>query len=229
MGNHTSELPKPFLSVGGRTLFEHQLKALAPVCDEVLIAVGYGCEDNDVQVILENHVSVPESLTIETLVVDEWDDYENSWTCYQALNSEYMSTEEHVLLLCGDIVIEPHLLADFTATFERSLDPSYSYVLTIEGIQDEHTAVLWDEDMRITDYGAIEGHREAGVFLLNETHIETARRVLEQRRDDWFPIVFEEVDSKPYLIDEDRHTEINTPEDLKRAKESLPFGLAAQR
>jgi len=224
MGTHTSKLPKPFLSVGGRPLLEYQLHALTPVCDDVLIALGYGFENTDVLPTVEDYVSVPGSLTLETIVVDGWDEYENAWTCHRALDSPSVGMEENVLLLCGDIAIEPDLLADFATSFEHSLDQSSSYVLAVDGIQDEQTAVRWDKNRRITEYGAIEGHREAGVFLLNKSHIETAKQMLEHRRDDWFPVVFEEVTSKPYLIDDDRHVEINTPGDLERSTGSSPFG-----
>ena len=73
------------------------------------------------------------------------------------------------------------------------------------------------------DYGTVEGHEEAGIFILNETHIDIAENMWSNNLNDWFPIIFPEVRSKAITIcnNSDSHYEINTEEDLQKAREIL--------
>jgi bifunctional UDP-N-acetylglucosamine pyrophosphorylase/glucosamine-1-phosphate N-acetyltransferase len=41
MGTLTNEVPKPMLTVSGKTLLEHKFHALPPIVDEIILVVGY--------------------------------------------------------------------------------------------------------------------------------------------------------------------------------------------
>jgi hypothetical protein len=80
------------------------------------------------------------------------------------------------------------------------------------------TAVRWDENGFINEYGAIEGHQEIGLFVLNSDHVTEAKEILQNNPTDWFPVVFQEVPSKPIAVDSQQRHEINTPEHLREAR-----------
>lgn len=229
MGDHTADLPKLFLDVAGKTILEWQLEGLAATCDDVLLVLGYGFEtDDDPRDSVEELITVPESIDLEVLVCRDWESFENGGTCYRALRSEFVAGEEDLLLVCGDVVFAGDVVARFASDIESDLDRSVSHVFTIEGWQDQRTAVRWDDSGRITEYGAIDGHQEAGVFHLNADHIEEAVRILEANQSEWFPVVFPSVESEPYFVDADEHVEINTPEHLAAAREKVPLESAGR-
>lgn len=224
MGKFTSELPKPFLTVNDRPILQWQLDAIAGVCDQVTLVLGYGFEDEDsARSVINETVSIPDSLDVDVLHLSDWEEYENGWSCCRALESDSVSDEHHTLLVCGDVIFSDDVLAEFESDFRVDLDSSCSYVVTIEGMQDEMTAIRSNERGYINDYGAIEGHQEAGIFLLNAAHFSEAIDILGQRPNDWFPVVFPEIRSKPYYIDPGHQVEINTPRHLNAAQNSLPF------
>jgi choline kinase len=221
MGARTRDLPKLFLDVGGRTIYDRQMRVLAAFCDEAMVVLGHGFEDVDEReaaAFLEtNH-----DIAVEPLLVRDWMDIENATSCLRAL--EAVDTDEDLLLVCGDVVFDDAVLERLLDGFERECKPNgYSAVGALDGVQDEMTAVRWDETGIITEYGAISGHQEIGLFVLNSTHIDRARTTLRHHEQEWFPVVFPRVPSKRVLLPADQRHEINTPEHLREAEAKLPF------
>jgi len=220
MGDYTSQLPKPFVTVNERAILEWQLQGLKPLSDSVLLVLGYGFDNvKSPDTFVHNRVSVPESIELETLVLDDWNEFENAGSCYHALQSEFVDPAEDIFILCGDVIFDSQITSRFNKQLEEKTE--CSYVFTIEGIQKEMTAVRWNNNEYITDYGAIEGHQEAGMFFLNSEHLSNSVDILKSNLDSWFPIIFPRIKSKPFFIKSQRHAEINTPNHLYNAESKI--------
>lgn len=216
IGQETQDLPKWFLEIGNNHLCDYQLDALSTRFDKVYVVLGHGfAEENDPN----NFIPSNSDIDIIPLIFDGWDEVENAGTALYAV--EEISPSDDLLLLCGDVIIDSQTLLEFVTQYNDFEEGNCSAVAAFEGIQNEKTAVLWDDDRYITDYGAIEGHEEAGMFILNENHIETAKATWSNNHNDWFPIIFPEVKSKAVPIGKSGHQEINTVSDLERAREIL--------
>lgn len=224
-------LPKLFLEINGKTIFEYQLEALEAVTDRGLVdstvslVLGYGFEqDEKLERDIEDIVSPRNDFTFDPIYFQRWKDADNSKSALKAIKS--LESNDHLLLLCGDIVIKPTQLERIASTFINEFAPhGFSAVTAYEGIQNKMTSVMWNDENFITDYGAIRGHREAGIFIIHEDHIGRAQSLWENAPDEsWFPLVFTEIPTKPILLDnESEHLEINTDCHYNYAKNSLPF------
>lgn len=222
MGARTRDLPKLFLDVDGRTIYERQMHALAAFCDEAMVVLGHGFADIDEREAAA-FLETDHDIAVEPLLVRNWMDIENAASCLRAL--EAVGSEEDLLLVCGDVVFDDVILERLLGSFERECKPNgYSAVGALDGVQDEMTAVRWDEAGIITEYGAMSGHQETGLFVLNNAHIDRARTILQRHEREWFPVVFPRVPSKRVLLPADQRHEINTPEHLREAEAKLPFG-----
>lgn len=231
LGAHTEEVPKLFVEVGGKTILDWQIEALSPLAkdgllaDELTLVLGHGFEElppkePTADAKLRQFLSEDSPFEFRIIMLPNWDEVENATSARRAVEL----LDDDALLLCGDVILAEDALRQIVEAFENEhRNDGASTVSAIEGVQDERTAVRWDEERTITDYGAIEGHQEAGVFVLNENHFEDARRIWDENGDDWFPIVFPELESKVATIDEPRHYEINTDRHLREATENLPF------
>ncbi|GAD53517.1 hypothetical protein MBEHAL_2277 [Halarchaeum acidiphilum MH1-52-1] len=185
-------------------------------CDRVHIVVGYGFEDEtdprDVFVDAGNW-----DVEIRYHVVADWEEKENAYTCLRGL--EYVEPDSDVLLLCGDVLFRIEAVREVIQTYNKCLrDDDFNAVAVIEGIQDEMTAVRWNDEGVIESYGSIRGHQEAGIFILNSHNREDAESVLEANQEEWFPIIFKETPSKPVFVDRSARHEVNTPEHLTEAR-----------
>lgn len=222
MGELTRTLPKLFLEVGDRTIYQHQITRLAEVCDEAIVVLGHGFEGataDDARV--REHLSTTADIGVEPVVLSDWENHENAMSCLVGLEC---LDDEDALILCGDVLFDRRVLGRVVHRFRDQFSPDgYSAVAAFEGIQDEMTAVRWDERRVITEYGAIEGHREAGIFVLNRAHVAVAKELLARRHEEWFPVVFQTIDTKAVVIPQTGHHEINTPEHLRRTEAALPF------
>lgn len=229
LGDETNELPKLFLEVSGKTIYERQLEALKPILDEdlvddeITIVLGHGFDDeSNGQYEVENFVAADPSFRYNPVILSEWESVENAASALAAVES--MNTNDHILLLCGDIIPSKALLQEFVTDFVQSYaSEGYSAVGAFEGHQNEMTAVAWNENRKITEYGKIRGHQEAGIFVLHKDHISAAKEIWQENVNSWFPIVFPEVPSKPIMLNQDDHVEINTSEHLERARDIVPF------
>ena len=214
IGEETSDLPKWFLEVGGRHIYDYQLEALSRFFDEAIVVLGYGFSKHETP---EEIIPEYEDIQITPLFYPDWKVTENAGTAAFALNQ--VEDQEDLLLICGDIIFDKAFLSSVIADYNDS--EGNSAVAAFEGIQGQKTAVALDQEQKITDYGKIEGHEEAGVFILNADHLERAADIWSENPDEWFPIVFPEADSVGIFVNEGIHFEINHPTDLERAEREL--------
>ncbi|XVH31363.1 NTP transferase domain-containing protein [Haloferacaceae archaeon DSL9] len=218
MGEMTADRPKLLLPVEGKTILEWQLEAIEPFCHTATVVLGHGFEapiDGSL-----DHLTERYDVAVNAILFDDWEGYENAATCYRALQC----VSEDTLILCGDVVFSERVISTIVERYTRELEPnSYSAVAAVEGIQDEMTGVRWDETGTITDYGAIPSHREIGVFILHRDSLERARRILEENRSQWFPVMFPKIPTKRIAVSASEQAEINRPADIERARDRLPF------
>jgi len=150
------------------------------------------------------------------IVFDEWTKYENAASLLLAL----ARIDDDLLVLNGDVLLDEREVGRLTAQFD-AFDDGYNLVGCLPGIQDEDTAIRWDESGRVIEYGLIEGHQHAGFGIVSHTNRQVAMRVLRSRLDDWYPHVYPRTPTRPLLIPADRHVEVNRPSDLEQARSWL--------
>lgn len=203
MGHYTVDVPKAFLEFDGRTLYDRQRALLGPHVDGTSVVLGY------------RHESILDSYEIDNpLILEEWDRYENAASLLLALRR----IDDDLLVLNGDVLVDGREISRITDRFD-ALTGRLNLVACIPGIQDSETAIRWDESGRVTAYGLIEGHRHAGFGIVSRDHRGAAIRILRERLNDWYPCVYPETPTRPLLIPEERHIEVNRPADLVRARE----------
>lgn len=232
LGSATADKPKLFVTVGDRTVYEHQLSVLSRFCDEITVVLGHGFDDaseRDLQeaVAVDGALDLDDADAPETrpLYLPDWDEVENAASLRIALErlADEGRADQDLLVICGDVLFSEETLRRVLDRFEESYrDAGYNAVGCIEGLQTEMTAVRYDDDGVITEYGAIEGHQEVGLFVLNAENVEAAADVLDRNRTDWFPVIFTEMPSKRVLVPRDERREINTPDHLATARREAP-------
>ncbi|QLG64215.1 NTP transferase domain-containing protein [Halorarum salinum] len=206
MGEYTEEVPKAFMEISGRTLYDYQREAIDPHIDAVTVALGY------------RHENVLDRLrTAEHVVVEAWDEYDNAESLYRALEV----IDDDVLVLNGDVVVTPAAVERVRRRY-RALDGE-SVVVHLPEVQNEHTAIQLDDDGRVVDYGEITGYRHAGMGILDRDHIDDAAAHLRRNRADWYPSMYIDVPTRGVAIPETDHVEINRPRDRRAAKGRLPL------
>lgn len=205
MGYHTADVPKAFLEFDGRTLYDRQRELLDPYVDATSVVLGY-C-----------HETVRETYGPENpIVFEEWERYENAASLLLAL----ARIDDDLLIVNGDILLDERELGRLTDRFDE-LEPGCNLVGYVPGVQTESTAIRWDESGWVNAYGLIEGHQHAGVGILARKCRTEAIRILRERLDDWYPVVYPQTPTRPHPIPADRHVEVNRPVDLERAREWL--------
>lgn len=210
MGPHTADVPKAFMDVAGRTLFDRQRAALDAHVDEVTVVLGYAAER------ARDHVD-----GARAIVLGDWRRYENAESLVRGL----AGVDDDVFVLNGDIVVTESVVARVIDRHEAT-PTGRSVVGCIPGVQEEATAIQCDEDGRVTEYGLVPGHRHAGLGIVDATHVDAARRYLRDHRDEWYPGLYTAVDTEMVAIPADHHIEINYPQDKLVARNKLPLGSA---
>lgn len=211
MGHHTEDVPKTFMEVGDRILYEHQRDAIDPYVDATTVVLGY------------RHETVVERFSPNrTVVVEKWDEYDNAESLYRAL----CEIDDDVLVLNGDVVVTRDAIEKVLRAHERA--ENRSVVACLPGTQTEHTAVQLADDGRVVAYGKIPGHRHAGLGIIDRSHVDAAVEHLRNNRCEWYPTVYEEIETHGVFISEDSHLEINRPSDKRAAKERLPLEPARE-
>lgn len=226
LGDRLDTLPKLFLEISGKTVFEHQIEALLPLIksnhlrNEVTVVLGHGFDNEFDHRNPTQYLSINMPVDVNPVIFEEWNQFENAASAEIGVDS--LKGDDSVLLLCGDVIFSEELISQFVSTFESNLkEDRYSAVGAFRGEQDEMTAVQWDDTQIITDYGKIEGHQEAGIFALHREHIEDAKNIWSANQSNkWFPVVFPELASKAITLPESEHFEINTPDHLLKAQSS---------
>jgi choline kinase len=213
MGEATESVPKAFLEIDERSLYDRQRSVLAERVDDITVVLGY--EHDAVEGRLDG---------ANGLVLERWDEFENAESLRLALSN----VDDDVLVLNGDIVITPDAVDQLLDRF-AAFDGEFNVVGCLPGIQDEHTAIRCDDDGTVVDYGMISGYRHAGIGIVSRRHREAAIDLLADNREEWYPLVYPETPTKRVVISPSRHLEINRPEDLETATDRLPLGSARSR
>lgn len=223
LGERTASKPKLFLQVNGKTVYQYQRDVVDEFTDDVTVVLGHGFEETNGSHI-EQAVSLGKDVDVDGLYLEEWPAVENAASLERALRSlrEDDRPDDHVLVVCGDVLFSETVLGKVLDRFDGEYrHTGYNAVAHVEGHQDEMTAIRYDEDGVVTDYGDIVGHQEVGLFVLHQRHVDEAISVLADNREEWFPVVFTETPSKHVPVPADERHEINTPDQLA-AVESGP-------
>jgi UDP-N-acetylglucosamine diphosphorylase / glucose-1-phosphate thymidylyltransferase / UDP-N-acetylgalactosamine diphosphorylase / glucosamine-1-phosphate N-acetyltransferase / galactosamine-1-phosphate N-acetyltransferase len=205
MKGHTADVPKAFLEINGRTLYDRQHSLLQPHVRRTHVVLGY------------RHQTVLDRYSPDgPFVLEDWDQYENAASLLLALRR----IDDDVLVINGDVLVDERELDRLTDQFDLLRD-RLNIVGCIPGIQDSETAIRWNDTGQVTAYGLIEGHRHAGFGIISRTHREAAIRALSERLHEWYPTVYPRTPTRPLLISPERHIELNRPADLDRLCEWL--------
>lgn len=207
MEEATDAVPKPFLEVGGETLYERQRTLLDGRVDGVTVVLGYGYES------VKNRVDFADAV-----VLDCWDEYDNA----ESLRRGLECVDDDAFVLNGDVLVAPSVLDRLRRRY-NALDGAYNVVGCLPGVQNEHTAIQCDEADAVVEYGMIPGYRHAGVGIIGNRHREEALDVLERNREEWYPLLYPKTPTKRVIVPPDDHLEINRPTDLEAARERLPL------
>lgn len=207
MGPHTADVPKAFMEVAGRSLYERQCAAIERFVDDVTIVLGYAYEN-----VLDRVDGA------RTIVFEDWERYENA----ESLRRAIVGIDDDVLVLNGDVVVTAAAVGHVIERFESGSDRR-SAVAVLPGEQSEATAVQADDDGRVVQYGLISGRRHAGFGALAESRLDRAEEYLRAHCDEWYPGLYTEVPTDAVAIPSDHHLEINYPRDRIVARRELPF------
>lgn len=152
------------------------------------MVLGLGFEDLDKATIQEK-LCVNDEIATDHIVLESWKSFENAFSLQAAIESHLSrSTDpDDLLIICGDVLFTEEALRKVIERFEeeyRSTD--FNAIGCVPGLQDEMTAVCYNEDGIITDYGDITGQKEIGVFVLYERHLQDAQQLLSENPNEWF-------------------------------------------
>lgn len=202
MGPHGDDVPKAFMDLGGRTLYDRQRTVLAEHVDELTVVLGY--EAGSVR---------DEVGAADVVVVEEWDEYDNAESLRRALRV----IDDDVLVWNGDVLATESVVEGLLGRF-ASLPVGRSAVACIPGHQAGSTAIRCDDRGIVTDYGMIRGHRHAGIGVVDRTRVDGAERYLRRHRQEWYPVVYPAFETEMVAIDGGEHVEINRPQDVRAAR-----------
>lgn len=212
MGAYTADRPKPFIEVGGRTLFDRQYELVADCADECTVVLGYAAENVRDQV--ENVRGQVEN--VQTIVVSDWREYDNAESLRRALDR----ITDDTLVCNGDIVVSESVVASLLACHRRQ---QQSIVGCLPGIQHEHTAIQCTADGDVIEYGMIPGHRHAGIGVIDQRDRKAALDWLERNPTEWYPGLYPVVGATRAFVPPGEHVEINRPSDIDRARRQFPL------
>jgi choline kinase len=222
MGELTADVPKAFLEVDGRTLYDRQRTALEPFVDGLTVVLGYAAETAcDRLASLEARRE--RSLPVDTVVVDGWEVYDNAESLRRAL----VRADDDVLVLNGDVVVPPRTVHRLARRFHEA-GRGRNVVGCLPGVGNDHTAIRSNAAGEVTDYGEIVGHRHAGIGVVDARNRDRAIEVLARNAEDWYPHLYPETPTERVLVSPDSHVELNRPTDVERARHRFPLGDAGR-
>ena len=210
LGESGEDVPKAFLEIDGETLYDRQRRVVDAHADEVTVVLGY-----------RSDLVIDDVGPSQAVVVEDWDDYENA----ESLRAALRGIDDDVLVLNGDVLLVDHAVAEVVS--RHRVEDGYSVVAGLPGVQNEHTALRCDDDGVVTEYGLIEGYRHAGFGVLDRSHVDAATAHLRRNRNEWYPVVYPEVQTKLVTIPATQHVEINRPRDKREAQRRLPLSESA--
>jgi choline kinase len=206
MGEQTADVPKAFMKIEGRTLYERQRAALEPYVDDLMVVLGY------------QHETVIERFEPRrTVIVESWDEHDNAESLYRALDC---IEDDDVFVLNGDVVVTSRAVDRVFRCHESVGENVVGY---LAGLQDEHTAIRLDQEGRVLEYGMVRGQRHAGLGIIDSGYVDAAATHLRDNRSEWYPSVYEALPTRGVAISRADHLEINRPRDHRAAKERLPL------
>lgn len=212
-----NHLPKIFIEVDNQPLYQWQISVLDNYCDRIIFMLGHGFGDHhnpEIKFNISNNINAE----VEFQFIQDWNDYENAYTAKEGLEL----VDDHVLLVCGDVIFNEEPVRRITSKFEEESKPEGENIVgAVRGIQEEMTAVQVDSDEHVSAYGAIEGHQEIGIFLLHRENIPQSVSTLSDNANDWFPVIFDETPSKVSWVNKENRHEINNQRHLKKAREKF--------
>ncbi|PSP83350.1 sugar nucleotidyltransferase [Halobacteriales archaeon QS_1_68_17] len=208
MGPHTADVPKAFMDLAGRTLYDRQRAAIDPHVDTVTVVLGYRAA-----------AVVDEVGDARPVVFDDWADYENA----ESLRRGLAGVDDDVLVVNGDVLVTGSAVARLVGRHE-GFPAGRSAVASIPGVQEGATAIRCDDDGIVVDYGMIHGHRHAGLGIVDRDYLDAAREWLGRNRTEWYPGLYTTVETGMVAIPPDHHVEINRPRDKVAALSKLPLG-----
>jgi choline kinase len=211
MGPHTDDVPKPFMDLGGRTLYDRQRAVLDAFTDTVTVVLGYAAEN-----------VVDEVGDANVVVVEDWAECDNAESLRRALTH----LDDDVLVCNGDVLVTARVVERLRERHAAADDRNV--VACIRGHQEGSTAIRVDEDGLVTDYGMIRGHRHAGMGIVDRRAVDAAERFLRDRRGEWYPVVYPAFDTEMVPIPASQHVEINRPRDRVAAKQKLPLDTTGE-
>ncbi|RXK51706.1 NTP transferase domain-containing protein [Halorientalis pallida] len=206
MGGATADVPKAFMDLAGRTLYERQRAAIDPHTQAVTVVLGHAYEN------VQDQVG-----DARTVVLEDWDDYENA----ESLRRGLRGVDDDVLVVNGDVVVTEGVVARLRARHAAS--DGCNVVACLPGRQAEATAIRCDDRGRVTDYGLITGRRHAGVGVLDRSSLDAARNWLAAHRREWYPGLYTAIETEAVAIPAAHHIEINYPRDRIAARGKLPL------
>ncbi len=206
LGQRSPDLPKAFMSIAGRTLYDRQRAALSDHVDGITVVLGYAADRAEALV-----------TSARTVVFEDWADYENA----ESLRRGTAGVDDDVLVLNGDVLVAESVIERVVDRFEAA--PNRSVVAAVPGHQEGSTAVRTDDRGVVTDYGMIRGHRHAGLGVVDRSRLDEARAYLAAHRDEWYPGIYTRVETEMVPIPSGGHVEINYPSDRAAARDKLPL------
>jgi L-glutamine-phosphate cytidylyltransferase len=106
---HTADLPKCLLNIAGRSVLEHQLRALAAAgVNNASIVVGFGAD----RVERELATCTPQGMQVRTILNAIYDRSDNLVSCLTARNA----MQKDFLLINGDTLFQPEIVMRLLAS-----------------------------------------------------------------------------------------------------------------
>ena len=224
----TDTMPKCLLKVGGRTLLERTVDAMAAAgITEFVVVTGYRAEQ--IREFLTSHFSLFSFHFIDNL------DYENNNNIYSLWLSGQVVWGREFLLMDSDILCDPQAVAEVARQTEPAL------ALNRHELGEEEMKIVVDADFRITEISKTCRVSDAigesvGIEKMTADYSEALFReldvMIEQEGliDIFYERAFERLIPQGHtfkVIDTTHYFsyELDTPEDFQKATALLPHEL----
>lgn len=224
----TDTMPKCLLKVGGRTLLERTVDAMAAAgITEFVVVTGYRAEQ--IREFLTSHFSLFSFHFIDNL------DYENNNNIYSLWLSGQVVRGREFLLMDSDILCDPQAVAEVARQTEPAL------ALNRHELGEEEMKIVVDADFRITEISKTCRVSDAigesvGIEKMTADYSEALFReldvMIEQEGliDIFYERAFERLIPQGHtfkVIDTTHYFsyELDTPEDFQKASALLPSEL----
>lgn len=182
LGSITEDRPKLFIEINGRSIYERQIDVLKQFFGEATVVLGHGFEDRD-KATIQEALSINDEIAIDHIVLENWKSFENAFSLQVAIEHHLSRSTDpgDLLIICGDVLFTKEILRKIIGRFEEEYrSTGFNAVGCVPGLQDKMTAVCYNDDGIITDYGEITGHKEISIFVLHERYLQDAQQFLSE-------------------------------------------------